>query len=101
MTPAPSSFLVGAEESLEPEIPFGPKGLAMLPVRSVTHVSGLDRDKLEPSAGPEPATCRLRIERFYGTSLLFSASMLAAFAMVWGLIGTVTCNAICNGTFHS
>ena len=37
----------------------------MKPVRSVTHVSGLDpQEKIEPRAGLEPATCRLRIECF-------------------------------------
>ena len=35
--------------------------LPMYPVHCVTHVSGPDPKKVEPRAGLEPATCRLRI----------------------------------------
>jgi hypothetical protein len=46
---------------LEPlENPFGPKVLPMFPVHSVTHVSGPDLQRMEPTSGVEPLTCRLR-----------------------------------------
>ena len=42
---------------LEPlENPFGPKVLPMYPVHSVTHVSGLDPEKVEGLGGVEPPT---------------------------------------------
>ncbi len=46
---------------LEPlENPFGPKVLPMSPVRSVTHVSGLDHWKVVGAEGLEPSTHALK-----------------------------------------
>jgi hypothetical protein len=46
---------------LEPlDNPFGPRS-PMWPVHSVTHVSGSDIERMEPTSGLEPLTCRLRI----------------------------------------
>jgi hypothetical protein len=65
---------------LEPlENPFGPIVLPMCPVRSVTYVSGLDHETVEPRVGVEPTTCRLRrgtsarLLSFYNKHLRYSA----------------------------
>ena len=45
---------------LEPiENPFGPKVLPMCSEYTVTHVTGIDRRRVAPQAGLEPATLRL------------------------------------------
>jgi hypothetical protein len=67
---------------------LSPQVLPMSQVRCVTHVSGPDREYLEPRERVELSTCRLRICLIFPNLFVFSRFSLVTSLLFWAWSGT-------------